>query len=238
MILLRALWLLGVFNLFACRFEGLLMRKIMNVVLMLSMPLMVYGIDRSAVQVTGLLKETAVIMVSGHQHVLKVGESTPEGVKLISSNSKGAVLEINGERIPMKLTRVIGTRYKEPEQQIVRLSSRFNGHFLGSAKINGYSVQVLVDTGASVVAMSEVVAKSMRIDYKRGQPVQANTAQGVTNGYQVNLMKVSVGNIEVTNVSAIVIEGKYPLDVLLGNSFLSKLNMRIENGVLELRSKY
>ncbi len=198
----------------------------------------VWAEDPPSISVKGLFKNAVVIVVNGRQHYLKAGDTTPEGVTLVSASSKGAVIEIDGKRESVNLSRQIGASYSAPTEKIVRLSRQHNGHFFGSVRINGHSTQVLVDTGASSVVLNSRVASQIGIKYQKGIVTRVATAQGVTRGFQVNLRSVAMGDITVKNVAAIVLEGEYPLDVLLGNTFLSKVDMRVEGGVMILQSKY
>ncbi|OQX44971.1 MAG: aspartyl protease, partial [Candidatus Sedimenticola endophacoides] len=110
-------------------------------------------------------------------------------------------------------------------------------HTVGS--INGRLSDMLVDTGASAVAMSEVEARRLGVGYRvTGEPIAVNTASGVSQGYAVTLDRVRVGEIELVNVPAIVIQGSSPQQVLLGMSFLGRVEMRHQGSVLLLREKY
>lgn len=188
--------------------------------------------------VKGLFNGAAVLEIDGRQTMLKVGKMSTEGVKLVSATSKQAVVEIDGQRRALGLSQSIGTSYTDADRREVRLQSQHQGHYFGSARINGRAIQFLVDTGASTISMSSVTATRLGIRYKRGRVVRVSTAQGTTKGFHIKLARVEVGGLRVNNVAAIVIEGEYPLDVLLGNSFLSQIDMNIENGVLILRSKF
>jgi aspartyl protease family protein len=189
------------------------------------------------VRVKGLFKNAAVLIIDGQQKLLKVGESS-SGVSLISASSKSAIIEYKGEHKTVYLSQSIGTDFKTATKQEVRLSSQHNGHFYGTLYINGKRGHFLVDTGASSVAMSSNTAKQLGIDFQRGTPISVSTASGIAGGFRVTLKRVEVGSIAVSNVEAVVLEGGHPLDILLGNSFLSKVEMRIDNGVLLLQSKY
>jgi len=189
------------------------------------------------VVVKGLFKNAAILEINGSQHLLKAGQ-THAGVKLVSATTKGAVVEHEGQRQKLGLSQGIGTNYSNATKNEVRLTSKHNGHFFGNALINGRRAQFLVDTGASTISMSSTTAKRLGLRYENSPVVRVATAQGVTKGFQINLQKVEVGGIRVNNVAAIVLEGEYPLDVLLGNSYLSQVEMRIENGVLLLQSKF
>lgn len=192
---------------------------------------------KTHVVVKGLFKGAAVLVINGRQSLVKDGQTT-DGVTLVSATSKKALVRVNGQTLSLSISQSIGTAYTAAEFHEVRLTSQHRGHFFGTARINGVATQFLVDTGASSVSMSSVTADKVGLKYKRGAVVRVTTAQGVTRGYRVKIRKMAVGPISLDSVDAIVLEGEYPLDVLLGNSFLGKLDMNIESGVLILKSKY
>jgi aspartyl protease family protein len=94
-------------------------------------------------------------------------------------------------------------------------------------------VQFLVDTGASVVTLSESAAARIGLDYQRGQRIEARTANGSVFGHLVTLDTLRVGDVEVANVQAAVLPASME-HVLLGNSFLSRFQMRRDNEILRL----
>ena len=96
----------------------------------------------------------------------------------------------------------------------------------------------LIDTGASVVALSSVVAESLGIDYSRGQRGAVQTAQGNAESYFLTLDQVTVAGLTARNVQAAIISGSYPVDILLGMSFLRQVSMRENGGVMTLVQKY
>ena len=191
-----------------------------------------------SVEVKGLFKGGAILIIDGQQMLLKQGKTSPQGVKLLEATSKFALVEIGGKQQRLTLSRAVGGQYQVPEKTIVRLPSGRNGHYMASGFINGRSAQYLVDTGASTIALSSRKADMLGIQYKEGTPTRVSTANGVAAGYSINLTKVTVGAITLNNVRAVIIEGSSPREILLGNSFLSRVDMRVEQGVLVLQSKY
>jgi aspartyl protease family protein len=87
------------------------------------------------------------------------------------------------------------------------------------------------------VSMSRREADRLRLNYRNGRPVQMQTANGVVNGYLMTLDRVRVGDVEIGGVDATVAERDLPF-VLLGNSFLSRFQMRRENETLILERRY
>lgn len=188
-------------------------------------------------QVKMLAKDAALIVVDGKQRMLRVGAVSPEGVKLVSADGLHAVVDVAGKRETLKLNRKISTQFIEAEKAEVRIASAEGGHYFTQGKINGTSVEFMVDTGATGIAMNYREAEKIGIDYLAGTPISVRTANGVAQAYAVVLNRVSVGDIELTQVAAAVSTTESPEVILLGNSYLGKVNMSIANGVLVLTEK-
>lgn len=189
-----------------------------------------------SVTVKGLFKNAALLIIDGEQVLLKKGK-TKNGVKLVEATSREAVLEINGQRQRVGLSKQVGGSYKSSEKKTVRISSQRGGHHWVRGEVNGRAVDFVVDTGASLISFNLSTAKRLGIDYANGQRGYVSTANGVTETRVVNLNKVTVGEIVLYNVQASVsLNDALPV-TLLGNSFLSRINMRIENGVMIMESQ-
>lgn len=189
------------------------------------------------VLVMGLFAESAVVTINGKERILKTGKASPEGVTLLSTNKKQAEIDNNGERQLLILNRGVGTRFTEPPPNIIRVSSQPNGHYVVPGRINNNPIDFLVDTGASTLAMNENVAKKLGLEFTNATPINVQTAQGVTKAYSIMLNSVAISNIVIYNVEAVVMAGQFPTTVLLGNSFLSRVDFKVERGVLVLQSK-
>jgi aspartyl protease family protein len=194
-----------------------------------------HGVER--VLVLGLFKDKAVLRIDGKQRVLRVGQISPEGVGLISADSREAVLEIDGKRRSYTLSEQVATQYAPPGQTEVVLWPDRRGLYTVAGTINGISIGCLVDTGANVVAMGTEQAAYLGIDLAReGHPAQVQTASGVVSGYGVKLNRVEIGGIAVDDVPAVVLEGDAgPSEVLLGMSFLGRLHIQRDEQKLILR---
>lgn len=193
-----------------------------------------------AVRVVGLFPNAAVVNIDGQRTLLKVGQEGPMGLRLISADSRSAVLSINGRQQRMELSRDYNQGgYTVPEKQRLTVARGRGGHYWVNGSVNGNSVPFLLDTGASSVALNALQARRLGIDYKgSGQPMQVTTASGVERGWQVTLRSVKVGAIEVLGVEAVVLEGSFPTDALLGMSFLNRIGWRQEQDALILEAKY
>jgi aspartyl protease family protein len=190
------------------------------------------------VQANALFKDRAMLEINGVQRLLKAGEVTPEGVRLVASESKGAVLEMDGKRVPLALSQRIAASYAEAAFAEVRIPRGEQGHHFVGGSINGHGVRFMVDTGATTIAMSSVDAERLGLKWREGRRGRTSTASGVAESRELTLATVSIGPITLHRIPATVVTGAYPTSVLLGNSFLAKVEMTEESGVMILRQKY
>ncbi len=211
-------------------------RAIFSLALML-LPALAAAADLS---LYALFKDKAIVQVDGNRRMLSVGgEASPEGVKLVSTDTEAeeAVVELGGKRETLKLGVVIAA-FTGAARESTTLYADASGSFHGRGSINGVPVTFLVDTGATSIAINSALAQRIGIDYTRGQPGYAKTASGFTRVYGVQLHTVKVGDITLHNIDAAVIEGSQPDVPLLGMSFLNALEMRRDGHIMELTRRY
>lgn len=191
------------------------------------------------IQVNGLLPGQAVITIDGNQRILKVGKSSPEGVTLISADSKKAVFSWQDQQFERTLSTQIASQFSAPtEKKEARIERGRDGHFFTPGHINGQLVDFLLDTGAFAIAISPEEADRLGLNWRKGTRFETSTANGVSAGYEVILDSVSVGGITLHNVQAGVVIGYPQKTLLLGMSFLKQTEMREENNAMVLRQKY
>ncbi|MCZ6618834.1 MAG: retropepsin-like aspartic protease [Gammaproteobacteria bacterium] len=189
------------------------------------------------VEVVALFKNKAVIRVAEGEGLIKVGETTSQGVTLISADAKQAHVRYLGEEYHLTLSSRIGVSFEPPGKSQVDIVPDRLGQYRVRGFINNRFANFLVDTGASLVALSSKDARELGLNYDRGEKGRVQTAQGTTDSYFMILDEVMVGGITAYNVRAAVIEGEYPVDILLGMSFLRQVGMREQGGVLTLTQK-
>jgi len=190
----------------------------------------------TTVEVKGLFGGSALLVIDGQRKLLKQGRSHA-GVLLISANSREAVVEFDGARHHLGVSKRISSRYTEAQNNEVRLAQGYGGHYVTPGRINNRPVTMMVDTGATAVAMSLPQAKALGLDYRNGDKTTVSTASGLSNAYRVILPSVTVGTVTVNNVEALVNMSDYPKTILLGNSYLGRVAMSVDQGVLVLQSK-
>lgn len=187
------------------------------------------------VSLAGHMGRKALLVVDGQTVTLGVGE-TARGVKLLALDDGRARVEWGGKvsvlvggGAPVNL----GAGSPAGGNREIVLPVGPGGHFLASGAINGRATRFMVDTGATMVAMGQAEADRLGIDYAKGERGMVQTANGAAPAYVVTLSAVTVGNVTIANVQALVTPMPMPM-VLLGNSFLSRFQMRRESDVMRL----
>lgn len=125
--------------------------------------------------------------------------------------------------------------YRLGNDSSVVLKRGLDGHYRTEALINGKKVNVLVDTGATGVAISQSIADKLHI--KSINAVRTNTANGDSIGYMVRLESVQIGGVRAKNVAAMIAPG-LDGDVLLGMSFLGRMDVRLYKGEMTINQVY
>lgn len=189
------------------------------------------------VALVGLMTDKAMVVIDGgKRQTLTVGGSSVEGVKLVAVESGAAVFEIDGKRRRMQIGQSVVSAAKAEKPSLV-LSADGQGHFITPGSINGESMRFIVDTGATFISMGAGDARRARIDLAKGTPGQTMTANGVAQVWRVRLNNVKVGNITLHDVDATVHQHDMPI-VLLGMSFLNRMEMRRDGTSLTLTQRY
>ncbi len=189
------------------------------------------------IEVLALMNGRAILAVDGARRVLADGEVSPEGVRLISASTRGAIVAVDGrefELAPDVVTRPVGVTGTGSDNNRVVLWADSQGFFRADGRVNGRAVNFLVDTGANTIAMSSSTARQLGLDLSRGRVGLAQTASGVARMTSLVLDEVSVGPITLFNIEAGVVDGSHPPQPLLGASFLEHLEMRREGQRMEL----
>jgi aspartyl protease family protein len=222
---------------------GSAMKKILHHTAIALLVLLAAAPARAAdVNLNGVVGKRALVVIDGGKaRWLTAGETSPEGVKLVSVDGDSAVIEIAGKRETLTMGQAMrlgpATGASSGGKSVV-LAADGQGHFFASGAINGGSVRFLVDTGASFISMSSADAKRLGIDFTKGERAFTSTANGVVPTYRVKLDEVRVGDVSVTNVDGMVHTGNALPVVLLGMSFLNRMEMRREGEKMILTKRY
>ena len=203
--------------------------------------LLATGAAAQQVTLAGVLGNKALLVIDGGApRGLAVGD-TLGGVKLLSLQGNQAEIDLNGKRRMLRLgeasTSSAGTAGSASDGQKIVLPVGSGGHFQTQGQINGRSVTLLVDTGATFVSLSEAEAIRIGLNYKTGQAASLSTANGIVPAWRIKLVSLRLGDVVVYNVDAMVSAGNMPY-VLLGNSFLSRFQMTRHNDQMVLDKRY
>ena len=178
-------------------------------------------------------KAAIVAIDGGEPKTIKVGQSW-RGISVVSVERDRATVDIDGKRQVLQR----GLHYRSSAgaptgRQSVKLAADSRGHFISEGTINGSHIRFMVDTGASAIAIPGADAQRMGLDYRKGERVTVQTANGPTIAYAVRLDTVRLGAIELQGVDAFVVERGLGI-ALLGMTFLNRVEMKRDGPVMTL----
>lgn len=116
--------------------------------------------------------------------------------------------------------------------EVVLQRNRY-GHYVATGRINGESVEFLVDTGASDVSVPGRLAAQLGL--VRGAPLTYQTANGTVTGYRTRIDRLALGELVLRDVPASINPAYRENDVLLGMSVLKRLEFTQRGDTLILR---
>ncbi|MDR7122624.1 TIGR02281 family clan AA aspartic protease [Rheinheimera soli] len=117
-------------------------------------------------------------------------------------------------------------------EKVTILKRNKAGHYVGTALFNGVPMEFMLDTGATVVAVSEQAA--LKLGMPRGQRYQVSTANGPAAAYDSRLNSLQLGDIVLTEIRASITPGLHGTDILLGMSALKQLEFSQQQDELKL----
>ncbi len=201
------------------------------------------GATAADVNLNGIVGNKALLVIdSGKPRWLAVGESSPQGIKLISISGDTVVVEAGGKRESLKMGEShrlnAGAAAAAAGGRSVKLNPDGRGHFVTVGQINGQTVRFLVDTGASFISLSSSEARRLGINYLAGERAAVSTANGVVRSYKVKLDEVRVGDVTLNNVDGMVhADDSLPV-ILLGMSFLNRMDMSRDGEQMVLKKRF
>jgi aspartyl protease family protein len=181
--------------------------------------------------------KAAVLSIDGAEpKTVKVGQRHG-GVAVLAVENDSATIEFEGRRRVIRRGQHFRSDPAADARQSVVLVADGRGHFYSEGRVNGGVVRFVIDTGATSIVLPMQDANRLGIDYRKGQRGQIQTANGVATAWRVTLDRVRLGAIELHQVDALVIE-KGPDIVLLGMSFLNRVEMRRDAETMTLTRRY
>jgi aspartyl protease family protein len=194
-----------------------------------------------SVALQGMLGGKALLIVDGAAPKTVAAGETYKGVKVLSTSGDEVVVEVSGRRQRLHVgeapASVGGTGGASQRSSRIVMNVESGGHFFSSGAINGQAVRFLVDTGATSVSIGVPEAERIGLKYKGGELARTNTANGTVTIWKVKLDSVRVGDVEIHGIDASVVPANMPY-VLLGNSFLTRFQMKRENDQMVLERRY
>ncbi len=131
--------------------------------------------------------------------------------------------------------RDIATRTAPHGAPSVALKRNRYGHYVVDGRINGAAAEFMLDTGATDVAVSPAVAR--RAGLEAGRPMSVTTANGTATAYATVIERIVLGGIVETDVRASIVPNLGDIEVLLGMSFLKRLDFAQQGDTLILTSR-
>jgi aspartyl protease family protein len=196
------------------------------------------GAARANVSLIGVVEGKAAVLAidGGEPKLVKVGR-TWKGIRVISVDKQHALIEVDGAQRRLTLGQHYRSGASTSDREQVVLAADPRGHFFVDGIVNGGSVRFILDTGATVVALPGGDANRLGINYHKGRPGMVDTANGPARAWQILLDTVKVGNIELHNVDAVVVESGLEV-ALLGMTFLNRVEMKRDGARMTLIRRY
>lgn len=138
-----------------------------------------------------------------------------------------------------RITARLGLDRQEVVGDEVRIKMGRDGHFWANVRINGTEKRMLVDSGATVTALSEATAKAAGVEADTTLvPLVMKTANGTVRAAAATIERLEVGRIAATDLKVVISPTLGDTDIL-GMNFLSELkSWRVEDRTLILEPKH
>ncbi len=190
----------------------------------------------SSVALSGRMGDKALLVINGKLRSLAVGAQA-EGVRLLGLDTGSALVEVGGQRLRLEIGATpvsLGSGAPAPGagNRIV-LPIGTGGHFTSAGSINGRPVMFMVDTGASLVAISQQEAQRIGLRFQDAPRGIVQTANGQVPAHRVRLSSIRIGDVQVYEVDAVVMPASMGM-VLLGNSFLNRFDLKRDTSTMTL----
>ncbi len=189
------------------------------------------------IQVVGLFKNAAVLKINNERKLIRAGDSST-GIHLYEANSQHARVEIDGKCLVLSMAEDMPIQTGLPSASNIQAHLLSNGGTYNvTGSINNRVTDFVVDTGATYLTISAAYAKRLGINFTHAQKLMMDTANGKATAHIVTVNSVRIGGIEINNVKTAVMHDLSSSKVLLGMSFLSKVEMTQKNGVMILKKR-
>lgn len=131
----------------------------------------------------------------------------------------------------------LGIDEQRADGDTVRIRMSPDGHFWANVALNGVERRMLIDSGATITAISERTARQASISASDGLPAIIETANGSVAARHGRIETISMGPLKMRDLGVVMSQNFGEMDVL-GMNFLSRLHSwRVEGNVLVLEPK-
>jgi aspartyl protease family protein len=158
------------------------------------------------------------VILSAAVFVFAAGLVGTRLAQMFEPAARPATAPIAAEAIP-----VAATVAPLPGRAVLRADP--DGHYRATTQVDGHQIQMMVDTGASSVVLTNEDAGALGLTpFPSEYKTKIQTVNGIAVAARSTLRRVRVGSVEVDDVEALVMpQGAMPQS-LLGMSFLRRLN--------------
>jgi aspartyl protease family protein len=215
------------------------MRRFVHPILAAGVAIVLAGAANAAdLRVVGVFPGKAVVSIDGAApRTLSVGHKTAEGVTLLSVDGQNATFDVSGAKRTLAVGQGFSSGPTGSGGSKIVLQADGRGHFWANGTVNGGQMRFLVDTGATLIALPADDARRIGLSYLNAPRGIVQTANGSTTVYRVKLDTVTVGDITMNNVDAVIQEGGLTV-ALLGMSFLNRTEMRRDGEQMMLVKRF
>jgi aspartyl protease family protein len=181
---------------------------------------MIHPTDGSAMRSFFVFAAMMLALAGTIAHMMD-GKTSEKKAHSAQAQDKGAAVKL---RPTLAVAATTGAAPATNGRRSVAIARDGRGHFQVGGRIDGRRVDFMVDTGASVIALTEAEARRLGIYPARNDfTAQVRTANGTVNAAPVMLSSVDIDGLVVRDVQALVVPGKALSENLLGLSYLTRL---------------
>jgi aspartyl protease family protein len=190
------------------------------------------------VQLVGTFgSQAAVLSIDGGEpKTVRIGQKAG-GVTVLSVDKDRATVEIEGKRRVLQPGQHYRSARPGDDRQSAVLAADPRGHFHADGSINGGTMRFILDTGATSITLPAAEAMRIGLDYRKGRPSMIQTANGRVPAWRINLDTVRIGDIELQQVEALVLEQGLNV-ALLGMTFLNRVEMHRDGDRMTLKRRF
>lgn len=190
------------------------------------------------VGLAGVMGSKAMLVVNGGEpEAVAIGQ-TLAGVKLLSVHGDQVIVEIGGKKRPLRIGQhAAGAAPGGDGPGKVIMAADPQGHFFTTGQVNGATIRFMVDTGATSIALGVSDARRAGLDFNKGEKGMTQTANGTAVVSRHRIDTVTIGNITLHQVEAVVLQTEMPA-ALLGMSFLNRMEMQRDGSTMTLKKRF